>query len=77
MLVLTNYILDMGETGHPKSWRLKESLKTVAEAFITEKPEFEDFIFSYCMEIGPMIRVQTMLGNIYDDSLLDYINSLA
>lgn len=41
----------MAETGLPKFWRLKESIRPVAQGFIEKNPVFEDLILSYCTEI--------------------------
>ena len=41
----------MEQPGLPKYWRLKESIRSVAQEFIEEKPEFEDSILKYCTEI--------------------------
>jgi hypothetical protein len=42
---------NMAQLGLPKFWPLKESIRSVEQIFIDEKPEFEDFILSYCTEI--------------------------
>jgi hypothetical protein len=41
----------MEQPGLPKYWRLKESIRPVAQEFIEKKPEFEDSILEYCTEI--------------------------
>jgi hypothetical protein len=58
----------MEQPGLPKYWRLKESIRPVAQEFIEKKPEFEDSILEYCTEIDRYspTSVRKMLRVIFD-----------
>ena len=58
----------MEQPGLPKYWRLKASIRSVAQEFIEKNPAFEDSILEYCTEIDRYspTSVRKMLRVIFD-----------